>query len=136
VRRTFGAARRKRLLANIPGIEKGFLPVLIPGERRLKSIESLTVWQMASGRPNLDNTLAGNPSALLRSIHYAPKCSILLCYKISSSRGSTFFFRKSTALPGQQADLKGVVIEIAWHRLRSYLNCQRGNAYANRKNHH
>jgi Fic family protein len=59
-----GNGRMARLLANIPVIEKGFLPVLIPVEKRLEYIESLAVWQMASGRPGLDNTLDGNAPAL------------------------------------------------------------------------
>jgi len=44
-----GNGRLARLVANIPVLEKGFLPVLIPVEKRLAYMESLAVWQMASG---------------------------------------------------------------------------------------
>lgn len=59
-----GNGRMARLLANIPVIEKGFLPVLIPVEKRLEYVEALAVWQTASGKPSSGSSLDGNPSAL------------------------------------------------------------------------
>ncbi len=60
-----GNGRLARLLANLPVIEKGHLPLLVPSEQRLNYIEALAVWQLASGRvrPGLD--LEGNADHLL-----------------------------------------------------------------------
>jgi hypothetical protein len=53
-----------RLVANIPVLEKGFLPVLIPLEKRLAYIEALAAWQIASGRVTPETPLEGDVYAL------------------------------------------------------------------------
>lgn len=59
-----GNGRMARLLANIPVIEKGSLPILIPNEQRLAYIESLATWQLASGPPAPSSSLSGDTAAL------------------------------------------------------------------------
>lgn len=59
-----GNGRMARLLANLPVIEKGSLPVLIPNERRLDYIEALAAWQIASGRVSGATLLEGAWTAL------------------------------------------------------------------------
>lgn len=59
-----GNGRMARLLANVPVIEKGLLPVFIPSERRLDYIESLATWQLASGRVRPDGQLDGDAVTL------------------------------------------------------------------------
>lgn len=54
-----GNGRLARLIANIPVIEKGSLPVLVPAEDRLTYIEALAVWQLASGAMRAGSDLAG-----------------------------------------------------------------------------
>jgi Fic family protein len=59
-----GNGRMARLVANIPVLEKGFLPVLIPLEKRLAYIEALAAWQIASGRVTPETPLEGDVDAL------------------------------------------------------------------------
>ncbi len=59
-----GNGRMARLLANVPVIEKGLLPVFIPSERRLDYIESLATWQLASGRVRPEVQLEGDAVSL------------------------------------------------------------------------
>ena len=59
-----GNGRVARLLANIPILEKGFLPVLIPVEKRLAYVESLAAWQMASGGLKPGGSLLGDVKTL------------------------------------------------------------------------
>lgn len=59
-----GNGRMARLLANLPVIEKGHLPILIPNERRLDYIESLATWQLANGPPKPTLPLEGDEAAL------------------------------------------------------------------------
>lgn len=58
-----GNGRLARLLANIPVIEKGSLPILIPSESRLDYIESLATWQLVSGPVSRDAALEGDIAA-------------------------------------------------------------------------
>lgn len=53
-----GNGRLARLIANIPVMEKGSLPILVPAEDRFAYIESLAAWQLASGviKPACDLT--------------------------------------------------------------------------------
>ena len=55
-----GNGRMARLIANIPVIEKGHLPVLIPDAWRLQYIETLAAWQMGSGALTLESPLTGD----------------------------------------------------------------------------
>ena len=55
-----GNGRMARLLANLPVIEKGQLPIFIPSERRLEYIEALATWQLASGQVRLNQPLEGD----------------------------------------------------------------------------
>lgn len=55
-----GNGRMARLLANLPVIEKGQLPIFIPSERRLDYIEALATWQLASGQVRLNQPLEGD----------------------------------------------------------------------------
>lgn len=55
-----GNGRMARLLANVPVIEKGRLPLFIPLERRLDYIEALATWQLASGAVRPGQALEGN----------------------------------------------------------------------------
>lgn len=55
-----GNGRMARLLANLPVIEKGKLPIFIPSERRLDYIEALATWQLASGPMRLRQPLEGD----------------------------------------------------------------------------
>jgi Fic family protein len=73
-----GNGRMARLLANIPVIEKGSLPILIPNEQRLQYIESLASWQLASGPPSPEQPLIGSGVAL-RTFHQF----ITTCHRLS-----------------------------------------------------
>jgi Fic family protein len=55
-----GNGRMARLLANLPVIEKGQLPILIPDSSRLQYIDALATWQFASGRVTRDGDLTGD----------------------------------------------------------------------------
>lgn len=55
-----GNGRMARLLANLPVIEKGQLPIFIPSERRLDYIEALATWQLASGQVRSNQALEGD----------------------------------------------------------------------------
>lgn len=55
-----GNGRMARLLANVPVLQKGGLPILIPVEKRLAYVESLATWQMASGGILPGRDLAGD----------------------------------------------------------------------------
>jgi len=59
-----GNGRMARLVANILVLEKGFLPVLIPVEKRLVYLESLATWQRASGGTDPGASLDGCVEAL------------------------------------------------------------------------
>lgn len=59
-----GNGRLARLVANIPVIEKGALPILVPAEHRLDYIESLAAWQTASGVVKPASDLVGDPAAI------------------------------------------------------------------------
>lgn len=59
-----GNGRLARLLANLPVIEKGSLPLLIPAEKRLAYVEALAHWQLASGPLRTGMDLAGDLHAL------------------------------------------------------------------------
>lgn len=61
-----GNGRLARLVANIPVIEKGRLPVLVPAEQRLEYVEALAGWQLASGVPRVGSGLAGDAEQLIR----------------------------------------------------------------------
>ncbi|WP_395744257.1 Fic family protein [Prosthecobacter sp.] len=61
-----GNGRLARLVANVPVIEKGCLPVLVPAEQRLDYIESLASWQLASGALRKDSDMEGNHDSLAR----------------------------------------------------------------------
>ena len=61
-----GNGRLARLIANIPVIEKGCLPILIPAEQRLGYIESLAAWQMTSGAPRANAALEGDREKLAK----------------------------------------------------------------------
>jgi hypothetical protein len=63
-----------RLLSNLPVIEKGSLPILIPSERRLVYVEALAKWQMASGPPKLGESLLGDVSALTQFRSLVSEC--------------------------------------------------------------
>ncbi len=54
-----------RLLANLPVLEKGQLPILIPATERLRYIEALATWQVASGPPRPGQDLFPHPETLL-----------------------------------------------------------------------
>jgi Fic family protein len=55
-----GNGRMARLLANLPVIEKGRLPIFVPSERRLDYIEALATWQLTSGPPLPHKPLEGD----------------------------------------------------------------------------
>jgi Fic family protein len=59
-----GNGRMARLLANLPVMEKGLLPILIPFEQRLRYIESLAKWQIACGNPKRPDNLWSKPEQL------------------------------------------------------------------------
>lgn len=59
-----GNGRLARLISNLPVLEKGGLPILIPGERRLEYIEALASWQIASGQVLPDQPLEGDAESL------------------------------------------------------------------------
>ncbi len=69
-----GNGRMARLLANIPVIEKGGLPILIPNEQRIAYIESLAVWQLASGPPSAEQPLIGSEDALSSFQSFIASC--------------------------------------------------------------
>lgn len=71
-----GNGRLARLLANIPVIEKGDLPILIPNEQRLAYIESLATWQLASGPPILEQPLIGLEAALDSFRQFITACQV------------------------------------------------------------
>ncbi len=48
---TDGNGRMARLLANIPVLEAGFPPLVIPRERRQEYLRTLAVWELQVGRP-------------------------------------------------------------------------------------
>ena len=54
-----GNGRMARLRANIPVIEKGELPVLIPAAERLAYVEALATWQLSSGPLKTGGSLEG-----------------------------------------------------------------------------
>jgi hypothetical protein len=54
------------LVANVPVIEKGSLPILVPAEQRLDYIESLATWQLASGTLRSGSVLEGDQEILAR----------------------------------------------------------------------
>lgn len=70
-----GNGRMARLLANVPVIEKGSLPILIPAEKRLEYIEALATWQLASGPPQPGRPLEGNPEAFQSFLNLCQTCS-------------------------------------------------------------
>ncbi len=55
-----GNGRLARLVANVPVIEKGGVPILVPTEQRLSYIEALASWQLASGAPRVNAPLEGD----------------------------------------------------------------------------
>lgn len=59
-----GNGRMARLVANIPVIEKGSLPFLIPQEDRLAAFDALAAWQMASGPVRPGKDLAGDATLM------------------------------------------------------------------------
>jgi Fic family protein len=59
-----GNGRMARLIANVPVIEKGCVPILVPAERRLDYIESLASWQLASGALRGCSALEGDQDKL------------------------------------------------------------------------
>ena len=59
-----GNGRMARLLANLPVMAKGQLPILIPATERLRYIESLASWQLSSGAPRPGQDLLPNREAL------------------------------------------------------------------------
>lgn len=60
-----GNGRMARLLANLPVLEKGRLPILIPATERLRYVEALATWQVACGPPRPGHDLSSHPEALL-----------------------------------------------------------------------
>ncbi len=61
-----GTGRLARLVANIPVIEKGCLPILVPAEQRLDYVEALASWQLASGALRSGSVLEGVQEKLAR----------------------------------------------------------------------
>jgi Fic family protein len=61
-----GNGRLARLVANVPVIEKGSLPILVPAEQKLDYIESLATWQLASGSLRSGSVLEGDQDILAR----------------------------------------------------------------------
>ncbi len=59
-----GNGRMARLLANLPVMEKGLLPILVPFAQRLRYIESLATWQIACGGPKEPDDLMQKPELL------------------------------------------------------------------------
>lgn len=70
-----GNGRMARLLANLPVLEKGQLPIVVPNEHRLDYIEALATWQLASGPPSLGTSLEGDVAALEPFRVFAVACS-------------------------------------------------------------
>ena len=69
-----GNGRIARLIANIPVIEKGGLPVLIPHAWRLRYIESLANWQMTSGPLTLQTPLLGESDSFAAFGAFCSEC--------------------------------------------------------------
>ncbi|WP_395737770.1 Fic family protein [Prosthecobacter sp.] len=67
-----GNGRLARLVANVPVIEKGCLPILVPAGQRLEYIECLASWQMASGALRAGTALEGNRDRLAQ---FHEKCA-------------------------------------------------------------
>jgi len=67
-----GNGRLARLVANVPVIEKGSLPILVPAEQRLDYIESLASWQLASGALRMNSSIEGDAAMLTR---FYAKCA-------------------------------------------------------------
>ncbi|MEK0445357.1 MAG: hypothetical protein RLZZ399_678 [Verrucomicrobiota bacterium] len=90
---TDGNGRMARLLANVPVLQKGELPILIPVEKRLAYVESLATWQMASGKILPGGDLSGDPSALeafgllCREAYDASQAMIEEAVQIQAQRG-------------------------------------------------
>jgi len=61
-----GNGRLARLVANVPVMEKGCLPILVPAEQRLEYIECLASWQLASGALRIGSALEGDRDGLAR----------------------------------------------------------------------
>jgi Fic family protein len=59
-----GNGRLARLLANLPVIEKGTLPLLVPATSRLEYVDCLAAWQLASGAVKMSSTLMGDEDSL------------------------------------------------------------------------
>ena len=68
-----GNGRLARLIANIPVIGKGSLPILVPAEQRLEYVEALASWQLASGTARAGQPLNGDEPALAPFYHLAEK---------------------------------------------------------------
>ncbi|MEQ1748853.1 MAG: Fic family protein [Prosthecobacter sp.] len=69
-----GNGRLARLLSNLPVLEKGSLPILIPSERRLDYIEALASWQLASGPVHPDHPLVGDERTLCGFRDFLASC--------------------------------------------------------------
>ncbi len=67
-----GNGRLARLVANLPVIEKGWLPVLVPALQRFDYIESLASWQLASGALRSGSLLEGDQDKLA---HFHAQCA-------------------------------------------------------------
>jgi Fic family protein len=67
-----GNGRLARLVANVPVIEKGSLPILVPAQKRLDYIECLATWQLASGALRRGSALDGDRDGLAR---FVEKCA-------------------------------------------------------------
>ena len=59
-----GNGRMARLLANIPVLEAGFPPLVIPRERRQEYLRTLAVWELQVGRPTTGSALLPDSQAL------------------------------------------------------------------------
>ena len=59
-----GNGRMARLLANIPVLEAGFPPLVIPRERRQEYLRTLAVWELRVGRPITGSALLPESQAL------------------------------------------------------------------------
>ena len=72
-----GNGRMARLLSNLPVLERGHLPILIPNEQRLAYIETLATWQLASGAPALDQPLIGDSATLAAFRQFLTTCDAI-----------------------------------------------------------
>ena len=70
-----GNGRMARLLANLPVIEKGQLPIFIPSGRRFDYIEALATWQLASGQVRLNQPQGGDAPHLQAFQRLCESCS-------------------------------------------------------------